>query len=57
LKLRIEAGFWKLLAACISIMLPLVYLMSLTAGFAAKYPFLRIFNGNRISAGRCFFGN
>ena len=45
LKLRIEGGFWKLLAACISIMLPLVYLMSLTAGFAAKYPFLRIFNG------------
>jgi len=45
LKLRIEAGFWKLLAACIALMLPLVYLMSLTAGFAAKYPFLRIFNG------------
>jgi membrane protease YdiL (CAAX protease family) len=44
LKLRIEAGFWKLLAACTAVMLPLVYLMSLTEGFAAKYPFLRIFN-------------
>lgn len=45
LKLRIESGFWKLLAACTAVMLPLVYLMSLTAGFAAKYPFLRIYNG------------
>lgn len=45
LKLRIEPGFWKLLAACTAIMLPLVYLMSLTEGFAAKYPFLRIYNG------------
>ena len=44
LKLRIEPGFWKLLAACTAVMLPLVYLMSLTEGFAAKYPFLRIFN-------------
>jgi uncharacterized protein len=45
LMLRIEPGFWKLLAACTTVMLPLVYLMSLTAGFAAKYPFLRIFDG------------
>ena len=45
LKLRIEPGFWKLLAACTVIMLPLVYLMSLTEGFSAKYPFLRIYNG------------
>lgn len=45
LKPRIESGFWKLLAACTAVMLPLVYLMSLTAGFAAKYPFLRIFGG------------
>lgn len=44
LKLRIEPGFWKLLAACTAVMLPLVYLVSLTSGFAAKYPFLRIFN-------------
>jgi membrane protease YdiL (CAAX protease family) len=42
---RMEPGFWKLLAACTAIMLPLVYLMSLTGGFAAKYPFLHIFNG------------
>ncbi len=45
LKLRIEPGFWKLLAACTAVMLPLVYLMSLTEGFAAKYPFLRIYDG------------
>jgi CAAX protease family protein len=40
-----EPGFLKLLAACVALMLPLVYLMSLTAGFAAKYPFLQIYNG------------
>ncbi|NOT47137.1 MAG: CPBP family intramembrane metalloprotease [Acidobacteria bacterium] len=45
LRLRIEPGFWKLFAACTAVMLPLVYLMSLTSGFTAKYPFLRIFNG------------
>lgn len=46
LKLDIEVGFWKLLAACIAVMLPLTYLMSLTSGFAAKYPFLQIYNGD-----------
>ncbi len=45
LKPRIEPGFWKLLAACTAVMLPLVYLMSLTEGFSTKYPFLRIYNG------------
>ena len=45
LKFGIEPGFWKLLAVCTAIMLPLVYLMSLTSGFAAKYPFLRIYDG------------
>jgi len=45
LKLQIEPGFWRLLAACTAVMLPLVYLMSLTSGFAAKYPFLRIYDG------------
>ena len=45
LKARIEPGFSKVLAACIAVMLPLVYVMSLTSGFSAKYPFLRIFNG------------
>mgnify|MGYP003389964490 CR=1 FL=1 len=45
LKFSIEDGFWKLLAACTAIMLPITYLMSLTEGFAAKYPFLQIYNG------------
>ncbi len=45
LKAAIEPGFGKLLAACVSVMLPITYLMSLTSGFAEKYPFLRIFNG------------
>ncbi len=42
----IEKGFLKLLVQCIAIMLPLVYLMSLTAGFSAKYPFLKVYNGD-----------
>ena len=45
LSFSIEKGFLKLLAACLAIMLPLVYLMSLTDSFAAKYPFLQIYNG------------
>ncbi|MEJ7624256.1 MAG: CPBP family intramembrane glutamic endopeptidase [Pyrinomonadaceae bacterium] len=40
LALRVEPGFLRLLAACIIVMLPLVYLMSLTDGFSEKYPFL-----------------
>jgi membrane protease YdiL (CAAX protease family) len=43
--LRFEPGFFKLFAAVIAIMLPLVYIMSTTAGFAAKYPFLQIYDG------------
>jgi membrane protease YdiL (CAAX protease family) len=46
LNLRIESGFSKLLLQCIAIMLPLVYLMSLTSGFSAKYPFLHIYDGS-----------
>lgn len=46
LRFSIDAGFWKLLAACVAVMLPLTYLMSLTSGFAAKYPFLQIYNGD-----------
>jgi hypothetical protein len=46
LGLSIEDGFLKLLALCIAIMLPLVYAMSLTPSFAAKYPFLKIYNGD-----------
>lgn len=45
LKFSSEAGFGRLLAACVAVMLPLTYFMSLTAGFAAKYPFLQIYNG------------
>jgi len=44
--LKIEKGFLKLLFLCIAIMLPLVYLMSLTASFSAKYPFLKVYNGD-----------
>ena len=46
LSFHIERGFWKLLLQCIAVMLPLVYLMSLTPGFAAKYPFLRIYDSS-----------
>jgi membrane protease YdiL (CAAX protease family) len=45
LNLRIEYGFAKIFFAAAAIMLPLVYLMSLTSSFAAKYPFLKIYNG------------
>ncbi|HUR98473.1 MAG TPA: CPBP family intramembrane glutamic endopeptidase [Pyrinomonadaceae bacterium] len=46
LDFRIEPGFGKLFATAVAIMLPLVYLMSLTGSFAAKYPFLKIHNGD-----------
>jgi membrane protease YdiL (CAAX protease family) len=46
LAIKIEHGFWKLLTVCIGIMLPIVYLMSHTASFSAKYPFLKVFNGD-----------
>lgn len=45
LNFRIEPGFWRLYLHCVAVMLPLTYLMSLTDGFAAKYPFLQIYNG------------
>lgn len=45
LNLSIEKGFIKLLAVCIGVMLPIVYFMSLTASFSAKYPFLKVYNG------------
>lgn len=44
LNFRIERDFAKLLAAAVALMLPLVYMMSLTEGFAAKYPFLHIYS-------------
>jgi uncharacterized protein len=43
---NIENGFLKLLLVCIAIMLPIVYLMSLTGSFSAKYPFLKVYNGD-----------
>ena len=45
LNLRVEPGFIKLFATVVGVMLPLVYLMSQTASFAAKYPFLQIYDG------------
>ena len=48
LALRIEPGFLKLLLVSIAIMLPLTYLMSLTSGFAAKYPFLHVYRLGRL---------
>ena len=42
----IEKGFVKLLLFCVSIMLPLIYLMSLTSSFSSKYPFLKVYNGD-----------
>lgn len=45
LNLRIEPGFARLFVTAITLMLPLVYLMSLTESFTAKYPFLRIYDG------------
>lgn len=45
LNFRIEPGFGRLFATSMAVMLPLVLLMSLTSSFAAKYPFLRINDG------------
>lgn len=45
LGLKAEKGFAKLYLQCAAVMLPLVYLVSLTEGFVNKYPFLKIFDG------------
>jgi hypothetical protein len=45
LAFKVEPGFLKLLAVCVAIMVPLVYLMSLTGAFSAKYPFLKVYDG------------
>jgi membrane protease YdiL (CAAX protease family) len=45
LNLRIEPRFAKLFATVATIVLPLVYLMSMTESFTAKYPFLKIYDG------------
>jgi uncharacterized protein len=46
LALTIENGFWKLFVFCIAVMLPLLWALSVTASFSAKYPFLRVYNGD-----------
>ena len=46
LNFDIERDFWKLYAACAIVMVPLVYLMSQTAGFAAKYPFFKVYDNS-----------
>ena len=46
LKFRIEPGFGRLFVIVLAVMLPLVYLMSLTESFALKYPFLQIYDGS-----------
>ena len=48
---KVETGFVRLLLQCVVIMLPLVYVMSLTAGFSAKYPFLKVYNGDPYFSG------
>ena len=40
---KAEPGFLKLLGVCIAVMLPIVYLMSLTESFSSKYPFLQFY--------------
>lgn len=40
---KAEPGFLKLLGICIAIMLPIIYLMSLTESFSSKYPFLQFY--------------
>ena len=42
---KVEPQFLKLLGLCIAVMLPIVYLMSLTNSFASKYPFFQVYNG------------
>lgn len=44
LNFRIEPGFFRMFAGAGLFMLPLVYFMSLTDSFAAKYPFLQIYD-------------
>ncbi len=46
LALSIEKGFFKLLVFCMAVMLPIIYLLSLTASFGDKYPFLKVYNGD-----------
>ena len=45
LNFKIEKDFWKIYLQCALVMIPLVYLVSLTEGFSSKYPFLRVYDG------------
>ena len=49
LKIQIEEGFWQILLLCFVIMLPLVFLASLTESFSGKYPFFKIYNDESYS--------
>lgn len=40
---KIDTDFVSILLVCLLIMIPLVYLASLTSGFTEKYPFLKIY--------------
>lgn len=44
LKVHIEDGFWQILLFCFAVMIPLIFLASLTSSFANKYPFFKILN-------------
>ncbi len=44
LNFKIEGDFWKIYLECAAVMIPLVYLVSLTEGFSSKYPFLRVYD-------------
>lgn len=44
LKIQIETGFWQVLLLCFAIMVPLIFLASLTESFIHKYPFFKILN-------------
>lgn len=46
LAIKIETGFWTLLGLSVAVMLPIVYWMSTTGSFSAKYPFLKVYNGD-----------
>ncbi len=45
LSFRLEKDFWKIYLLICSLMIPLVYAVSLTAGFSGKYPFFKVYNG------------
>lgn len=44
LKFHMEEGFWQILLLSLLIMIPLVFLASLTSSFSDKYPFFKVFN-------------